>query len=323
MKKFLLIIFLFNSYAVFAQNGSGKDSTAFLDSILNEVDDILDEMMPKKNYFSAGIGAGTGFFNFKNFTTESFDREKKLLLSPAVSFYHKTGLGIYAAANAVSDSKLNFYQASVSPSYDYIKRGKWNAGIAFTRYFTKKDLSFYTTPISNELSAYFSYKRFIVKPAVSLAYGWGSRTDYEQQRSDILILRRFRDPRVITISNEETVADLSILLSARKDFDFTDVLFSGDLFTITPVIALSAGTQNFGLNTSFSSNTKRLNNFLPGNQYIKSKNDFDTQSASAVFRADYSISSFFIQSQFLLDYYLHSAPDRFNNAFAIIAGVNF
>ena len=323
MRKFLLIIFLFNSYSVLAQNGSGKDSTAFLDSIFREMDEILDEMMPKKNYFSAGIGAGTGFFNFKNLTTESFNREKKLLLSPAVSFYHKSGLGIYVTGNAVTDTKLNFYQASITPSYDYLKRGKWNAGIGFTRYFTKKDLSFYTTPISNEISAYFSYKKFIVKPGVSIAYGWGSRTDYEKRKSDVLIMRRSRDPRVVTISNKETVADLSVLFSVRKDFDFTAVFFSRDLFTITPVIALSTGTQNFGLNTSFSSNSKRLNNFLPGNQNIKSKNNFDTQSASAILRADYSISKFFIQSQFLLDYYLHSSPDRLNNAFAIIAGVNF
>ena len=45
MKKVLLIIFLFNSYAVFAQNESGKDSIAFLDSIMSEVDDILDEKL--------------------------------------------------------------------------------------------------------------------------------------------------------------------------------------------------------------------------------------------------------------------------------------
>ena len=323
MKKIVLIIFLFNSYVVFAQNGSGKDSTAFLDSIFNEMDDILDQMMPKKNYFSAGVGVGTGFFNFRNFTNESFKREKKMMISPIVGFYHKSGFGITGTANAVTDGKVQFYQASVNPSYDYIKRGKFSTGVSYTRFFTKDDLSFYTTPISNEVSVYFSYKKLIVKPAVSLAYGWGSRTQYEKHKSDVLMLRKFRNPRVVTIANQESVKDLSILFSLRKDFDFTNVLFDGDLFTITPVAALSAGTQNFGLNTSFSSNSKRLNNFLPGNQYIKSKNSFDTQSASAVLRADYSITNFYLQSQFLLDFYLHSAPDRLNNAFAIIAGVNF
>ena len=323
MKKILIIIFLFNSYAVFAQNGSGKDSIAFLDSIMNEVDNILNEMMPKKNYFSAGIGIGTGFYNFKNFSTESFNREKKIMFSPAVSFYHKTGLGISAIGYAVSENKINFYQASVTPSYDYIKRGKWNAGIAYTRFFTKDELSFYTTPICNELSAYFLYKRSFLKPALSVSYGWGSRTEYEKHKSEVLLLRRSRNPRTVTVANEESIRDLYLSTSLRKDFSFIHVFSSRDLFTITPVIALSAGTQNFGLNTSFSSNSKRLNNFLPSNQNLKSKSRFDMQSAAAILRTDYSISKFFLQSQFLLDYYLHASPNRFNSAFAIIAGVNF
>ena len=138
-----------------------------------------------------------------------------------------------------------------------------------------------------------------------------------------MLLRRSRDPRVIIVENTESVRDLSVLLSVRKDIDFMDVFSSGDLFTITPVLAFSSGTQNFGLNTSFSSPSKRMNSFLPGNQYIQNKNGFDSQSASAILRADYSIKKFFVQSQFLLDYYLHAAPKRLNNAFAIIAGVNF
>jgi hypothetical protein len=323
MKKVILIIFLFNSYAVIAQTGSGKDSIAFLDSIFNEIDDILDEMIPHKNYFNAGIGVGTGFFNFRNFTNEDFEREKKLMISPVLSFYHKSGLGISAAGYAITEKKLNFYQASVTPSYDYIKRGRFSTGVAYTRFFTKDDLSFYTTPISNELSAYFSYKKLIIKPAVSIAYGWGSRTQYEKHKSDVMMLRRSRNPRVITVASEESVKDLSTLFSVRKDFDFLDVLFARDLFTITPVVALSAGTQNFGLNTSFSSTSKRMNNFLPGNQFISSKNSFDTQSASLILRADYSVKKYYLQTQFLLDYYLHSTPDRLNNAFAVIAGVIF
>jgi hypothetical protein len=323
MKKIVLIIFLFNSYAVFAQDGSGKESKAFLDSIFNEMDEILEEMMPKKNYFNASFGVGTGFFNFRNFTNESFERERKLMFSPALSFLHKTGLGISATGYAITQSKLNFYQAAVTPSYDYIKRGKFSTGIAYTKFFTKDNLSFYTTPISNELAAYFSYKNFIVKPAISFAYGWGNRTQYEKHRSDVLMLRKYRNPGFVTVANEESVQDFSSLFSVRKDFDFTNVLLNGDLFTITPVVALSAGTQNFGLNTSFSGTTKRLNSFLPGNQYIKSKTSFDTQSASALLRADYSIKKYYLQSQFLLDYYLHSAPQRLNNAFAVIVGVNF
>src|SRR5690349_7212609 len=296
MKKIVLIIFLFNTYAVFAQNAPAKDSAAFLDSIYNEMDDILDDLIPHKNYFSAGVGIGTGFFNFRNLTNESVRRQKKLMISPVVSFFHKSGIGISASTYAIADNKFNFYQASVSPSYDYIKRGKFSTGLSYTRFFTKNDLSFYTTPISNELSAYFSYKKLLVKPGITLAYGWGSRTQYEKRKVDLLLVRKSRNPRTVTIANEETVRDFSTLISLRKDFDFTDVLFNNDLLTITPVTALSAGTQNFGLNTTFSGTTKHLSNFLPGNQYIKSANSFDTQSASAMLRADYSIKKYYLQS---------------------------
>lgn len=323
MKKALLIIFLFNSYAVLAQNESGKDSTAFLDSILNEMDEILDDMIGKKSFVMASVGAGTGYFNFKNFQAENFSTQRKLMLSPTVGFFHRSGLGLSTTAYAVSEEKLNFYQAALTPSYDYIRPGTFSAGFAFTRYFTKKNLPFYATPICNEIAGYFTYKKFFLKPAVSVAYGWGSRTEYEEHKIEVFMLRRLRNPQVITIRNEESVRDLSLLVSLRHDFGLHDMLYGGDMLTITPAIAVSAGTQNFGLNTSFNSNSKRLNNFLPGNQYIKDQSGFDTQSASAVMRVDYSFNRFFIQSQFLLDYYLHGADDRLNNAFALIAGVVF
>jgi hypothetical protein len=287
------------------------------------MDDILDEMIAPKTFFTASIGAGTGFFNFENYSSESFSRERKLMLVPSLGFYHKSGLGISAAGYSVSEQKLNFYQASITPSYDYIRRGRWSAGVSFTKYITKDELPFYTTPVCNEISGYFSYKRFFARPSVSIAYGWGSRTDYEHHKIEVYQLRRLRDPRVITIQNEESVRDLSVLLSLRHDFNFIDLLGKDDLFTITPVIATSAGTQNFGLNTSFSSNSKRLNNFLPANQYIKEKSGLDFQSASVILRADYSVNRFFFQTQFLVDYYLHIAEDRLNSAFAVIAGVNF
>ncbi|MBL7699372.1 MAG: hypothetical protein JNK79_14505, partial [Chitinophagaceae bacterium] len=285
--------------------------------------DILDDMIGRQSFFIATLGAGTGFFNFKNYQAENFITERKLILSPSVGFFHKTGLGISATGYAVSHDKLSFYQASLTPSYDYIRPRLFSTGIGFTKYFTKNNLPFYSTPICNEISGYFSYKRFLVQPAVAIAYGWGSRTEYEEHKTEVFLMRRFRNPRVITVRNEESVRDLSMIFSLRHDFDFREVLYTGDAITITPVIVYSAGTQNFGLNTSFSSTSKRLNNFLPGNQFIKDKTNFDSQSVSAILRVDYSISRFFVQSQFLVDYFLHTADNRLNNAFAVIGGVYF
>src|SRR5687768_3654160 len=94
MKRLLLLIAVFNSYTVMSQTETGKDSTAFLDSIMREMDAILDEMMPSKNYVSIGIGAGTGFFNFKNSSTTQQTPTKKILFSPTASYLHKSGLGL-------------------------------------------------------------------------------------------------------------------------------------------------------------------------------------------------------------------------------------
>ena len=77
MKKIVLIIFLFNSYAVFAQNESGKDSTAFLDSIFNEMDQILDELIPKKITSAQASGPEPAFSISGTLQTKALIGRKK------------------------------------------------------------------------------------------------------------------------------------------------------------------------------------------------------------------------------------------------------
>lgn len=286
------------------------------------MDAILEGMATPKNFFSAAIGTGTGFFNYKSTSGEIFQTEKKLLFSPTLSYIHKSGFGITTTAYAVSQKDgINAYQFSATPSYDYSERRIFSTGAAFTKYFTKKDLAFYTTPIRNEAYGYFNLKRYRVQPGIAVAYGWGSRTEYTHRALDIERLRRIRDSRLIRIRTDESIRDLSLLLSVKHEFNWFNVFADKDLFTLTPVLLLSSGTQNFGFNTSFHSRSKTVNNFLPGNQYITGKTSFDTQSATAIVRADYSVGRFFIQTQVLFDYYLHTADNRFNNALAIVGGI--
>jgi hypothetical protein len=322
MKRILILLLIFNSCTLFAQIESGKDSTAFLDSVFNEMDEILNELISSKSFLSASAGAGTGFFNFKSGSSSTYNPEKKLMFSPAINYLHKSGLGLSGTAYAVSNDGLNFYQFSLSGSYDYIKRGKWSAGMAYTRYFTKDSLSFYTTPIVNEMYAYFNYRKTWLQPGIGLNYGWGSNSSYEKKRLDIIRLRRLRS-RQVMVHTKESISDFSLLISVRHNFSWSQIFDEKDLFTLTPILLLSSGTQNFGFNTSFQTRSKIINNFLPNNQYISDKREFDAQSGSVILRADYSVGKLFFQSQMLLDYYFHSANNRLNNAFALIAGVNF
>lgn len=335
MRNCLLAILLFGSYAAFSQepvNDSAgvniptqmvSDSTAFLDSIMREMDEVIAALTRPESFLSASIGGGTGFFNFKSSSTQSFTTEKKVLLSPFIGYFHRSGIGLSATGYAISEQgRLNGYQLSVTGSYDIVRYQRLSAGAAYAKYFTRENLSFYTTPVVNEAYAYFNYRRPWLQPGVAVSYGWGSRTEYEKRRLSILRLRRLRDPGYITVSNEEAVREFSMLLSVRHDFDWTRIFGKNDILTITPVLLMSTGTQHFGFNTSFQSQSKTVSNFLPGNRYISDNTGFDTQSATAVIRADYSSGKFFLQSQILFDYFLHAADDRFNNAAALIVGVN-
>src|SRR5215510_3371012 len=112
---------------------------------------------------------------------------------------------------------MNFYQFSLSPSFDYLKNKDLATGIAYTKFFTKDSLPFYTTPLQNELYGYFTYRKWWLKPTVALSYGWGSRTDY-QEREELIQDLRLRRSGITRINSKESISDFSVITSLRHDF---------------------------------------------------------------------------------------------------------
>ena len=162
-----------------------KDTTSVLDSLMADFDDFLDSLSKPKSFFNITVGAGTGLFSFETKNSAVLTSEKKLILSPSVGYFHKSGFGFSATGYLINDSsKLNFYQYVLTPSFDIIKR-KFSLGISFSRYISKDSLSFYTTPIQNEIFTYFTYKNWWLRPSISLSYGWGSETEYEKREAKL------------------------------------------------------------------------------------------------------------------------------------------
>lgn len=305
---------------------NGKDSTAVIDSLLSDFSKYMDSLSRPSSFFTISAGIGTGYFSFENNNSMYFTTAKKPLLSPSAGYYHKSGLGLSATGFILLDgSNSNFYQFALSPSYDYLRGKVINAGVAFTKYFNKDSLPFYTTPIQQEVFAYFGIKKWKLRPTVSVSYGWGSKEEYEKR--SVLIWNRWlqRSQRgFITIKNEESVQDLSATVSLKYNFIWYDVLKKDDGFTLIPVLLFTAGTQRFGFNTSYQSSSAIVrNNFLPSNQQVSEQTGFGAQSVTFVLRADYSIGKFFIMPQVLFDYYLPKVDERFNMAYSVSAGVNF
>lgn len=331
----LLLLSVLLQRASQAQNGkldslfAARDTTAVLDSLMKDFDLFLDSLAAPRSFFNVSVGIGTGFFSFENKNTVVITTKNKLIFSPSLGYYHKSGLGLSATAFMINDSsRITAYQYAFSPSYDIIKRS-YSTGISYTRYFHKDSLRFYVTPIQNELFAYFSYKKWWLRPTVSMAYGWGSNTEYEKikatRKKRLQALLDRHPNRNITIRNDESIRDLSVTVSLRKDFNWYDVLGKDDNITFTPVILLNSGTQNFGFNTSYSYNFSAIRaNSLPGNQYISGNTDFEPQSAGLVLRGSYLKGKFLIQPQILFDYYLQDASDdKFNTVFSLTAGFSF
>jgi hypothetical protein len=304
----------------------GKDSTKVMDSLMLEFESFLDSMTSRKSFFSAGIVAGTALLSYENSNNVKIDVQKRILFAPSIGYYHKTGFGLTAAAYMVND-KGNFapYQYNIIPSFDLIKK-KYSTGIAFTKSFIKDSLTFYTTPLQQEAFVYFTYKDWIIRPSVSVSYGWGTTTSFREKKV-IIQKKRLRQARSIYIreTNEESINDLSLNFSIRKDFNFYSLLNGDDMLSLTPVMMLNCGTQQYGFNTTYDFSRVDLTriNALPSNNSITDRNSFTAQSAAVILRAAYLYKNFMVQPQFIVDYFIPGTTDQLNSAFSISANVTF
>jgi hypothetical protein len=328
----LTLLFVFANQDVNAQKTRidslfmNSDTSTVMDSLMKDFDKFLDSITAPKSFFTVSVGAGSGVFSFENDNSSFLNPEKKLIISPSFGYYHKSGLGVSATGYMMNENnRLRFYQYVFTPSFDLIRK-TFSGGISFSRYINKDELSFYTTPIQNEIFTYFSYKKLWLRPSLSISYGWGSTTKYEKKQLRILRKLQQRSSRYsLTITNEESISDFSVTLSLRKDFNWYNVLTKKDNITLTPVILVNSGTQNFGFNSSYTYTlpTAIRVNSLPSNSTITDKTEFAAQSVSMVLRTAYLKGRFIIQPQLLLDYYLPEADDRFNTVVSVTAGLSF
>jgi hypothetical protein len=307
---------------------SAIDTTIDYDELFRDFDSFMDSILSPRNYFLASVSVVRGYYNFTNKNNFSIDAAKRLTYSPTLGYYHKSGVGITGNGYITNDgTNMNLYQVAISPSYDYLQNRDLATGISFTRFFTRDSLPFYTTPLLNELSAYFTYRKWWIKPMISINYGWGSRTDYSERETIIQDLR-LRRRGFTYVNTEETVSDFSIVASVRHDFYWLDVFSGRDHIRFTPQLAFTSGTQKFGFNQSsgtYVTNLRTTNNVLYNseNVYLDDELKFQPLSLSMYLRGEYSVGKFFVQPQLTFDYYFPASTNNFNTVFSFTAGFIF
>ncbi len=304
------------------------DTTLNYDELFQDFDAFMDSISSPHSYFLGSLSVGKGYYNFETKSSSLVETSKKLTYSPTFGYYHKSGWGITATGYLVNDQKhMNYYQSSLTPSFDYLANKKFATGLSYTRFITKDSLPFYTTPLENELYAYFTYRKLWIRPTVSLSYGWGSRSDYINREALIEDLR-LRRRGFIYINTKESVSDLSLMASVRHDFYWLDVFTYDDHIRITPQLAFTSGTQKFGFNQSSNTYATTIRTgtnvlFSSENVYLDDQLKFQPLSMTLFLRTEYSIGKFFVQPQFIMDYYIPSTAHNFSALFSVNAGFMF
>ena len=159
----------------------------------------------------------------------------------------------------------------------------------------------------------------------TMGMAWGSRSDYEE-REDLIQSLRLRPRGYTYINTTESVSDFSLLASVRHDFYWLDVMTYNDHIRFTPQVSFTSGTQKFGFNqksntygTSILNSTNIL--YSSENLYLDDQLDFQPLSLSVYMRGEYSIGKFFVQPQFLLDYYFPAPDNNLTTLFSVNIGI--
>jgi hypothetical protein len=307
---------------------SSIDTSFDYDELMQDLDDFLDSILLPHSYFLGSLSLSRNYFTYENKGSDVIQTVRKINYSPTLGYYHKSGLGITAIGYIVNDqSHSNFYQLSVAPSYDYLANRDLATGISFTRYFTKDSLAFYTSPLQNDLYAYFTWRKSWIRPSIAVSYGWGSRSDY-QEREELITSLRLRPRGYTYVNTRESVSDFSLVASLRHDFYWLDVLGYNDHIRFTPQLSFTSGTQKFGFNqtsSTYGTLVRTGTNVLYSseNVYLDDQLKFQPLSLTFYLRGEYSIGKFFVQPQFALDYYFPSSSNNFSTLFSVNTGFMF
>ena len=340
-KRWFLILFVnLSGIAVYAQvtpadtslNKADKSiidtSLDYNDIIFDDLEKFLDSILSPRSYILSAFSVQKGYFNYKSKTEVFLEPTRKVAITPFFGYYDKSGLGVTGIASFVSDQKkFRFYQLAISPSYDYLENKNLATGISYTRYFTQDSLPFYTSPLQNELYAYFTYRKWWFKPMVGVSYGWGSRSDY-QDREEYITSLQLRRNGFTRINTKESVSDFSLFTSVRHDFYWLDVFTYNDHIRVTPQLTFTSGSQKFGFNQSSNTYATMLRSgtnvlYNTENVYLDNKMYFQPLALTFYLKTEYSIGKFYVQPQLILDYYFPAAEKQFTGLVSVSGGFIF
>lgn len=329
MKPVFFLIVITSSITAFGQkqgktNSAADTANLNYNDIFSELDQLLADISKTKSFALLNVSVGNAYLTFQRQATDSARAMNKVMISPSLAYFHKSGFGIAAETDIVNDGKgLNPYQLSLTGSYDYLKNRHFITGVSFSHYFEKKNLSFYTSPLQNDAFAYFTYRKSGLKPSVNMHYGWGSQEAVTIRKEKIKNLRTTR-----SITTVKQVADFNLTTSLRYTFTWTNTFSQKDYLRFTPQLSFISGTQQFGFNQTNNiaiakNNSGKHTIYSTENLVLNDKMKFKPLSLTTFLKTEYAKGKFFVQPQVIFDYYFPSLQDNFTVSFLVNTGITF
>lgn len=332
----LLATFCIQPKGTYAQQGKldslfiKGDTTAIMDSLMEDFEKFIDSVSAPKSFFSADIGFGNRTFSINNNALNTQSTSNSLSILPSLGYYNKSGLGISISGFAANYKKgMEFYQFAITPSYDY-DGDKIAAGVSYTHYFAKDSGIAVSSPYENDLYGYFQLRsksnwRF----GVALGYATGKFNDQLSYRDSV---RRFNNVTQrlewtyfkTTLNSVNKINDFMVSGSVRKDYEWDAVFSKRDNITLNLTGYLVAGLSkiNSTTNQRFGSRQIELAKLRP--TYTSADGTgFQMQSVALSLGIFYTIGKFSVQPVWYMDYYIPEAEKNFSNVFSVNVGFNF
>lgn len=322
MLRYLSILLLLVVMAGSSFGQDAKSDKALLDSILKNdpLFQQLDSIDVATSTALVGIGLGNKLFSSRNNQLNILQEENKLILTPSLGYYHRSGFGLSLSANLLNEkNKTAFYQFSISPSYDLLTNKNFDAGISYSRYFVKEEFLQTVSPIKHELFGYFMLKKNWIVPGLSLGYATGNYEECFKADTVIGIVRIH-----LTDTVKTTIKSFSLSGSIEHSFKWFGFLSDEDAIMVKPQFFITAGSNTYkethrGAAIFLDRNTGRRNRVGKFDE-ASENSGLKLQSVSAAVSLNYMFKNITVRPGIYLDYYL---PETDGDRLATIFNLSF
>lgn len=279
------------------------------EEILNEL-----KMAEIKSTLKVGLGLGNKIFSTHNNALNAKQSENKIVLTPSLGYFHKSGFSLSAAGYFLDSKRTNgLLQYAINPAYDYTSGKCINASLSYTHYIATNKYNTSVTPIQNDFFLGINSKKGWLKPGIQMGYAFGNYKDIVHV--DTTVRNAGINVHYSFIDTSTTKLKLfSITGTLEHTFKFVNLFSPKDAFNFIPELIVNFGSDNYKTVQSSSGSysylvkhgrDKKRKDFK--NEYLSNyKTKFTLESLGLNLGADYGIGKCIIQPNIYLDYYIPS-----------------